>query len=52
MAMKREQGIECNPGFYTFVRHLGKIGPPSSLLFLTIDGGQDGRIQEEEEKTT
>lgn len=23
------------PGFYTFVRHLGKMGPPSSLLFLT-----------------
>lgn len=39
----RESNV--NPGFYTFVRHLGKMGPPSSLLFLTVDGEQGGEIQ-------
>lgn len=38
-----EQRIEGSPGFYTFVRHLGKMGPPSSLLFLTVDGRGDER---------
>lgn len=32
-----EERVEGSPGFYTFVRHLGKMGPPSSLLFLTVD---------------
>lgn len=27
-------GVEGSRGFYTFVRHFGKMGPPSSLLFL------------------
>lgn len=35
---EREQRVECIPGFYTFVRHLGKMGPPSSLLFRTVNG--------------
>lgn len=36
------------PGCYTFVRHLGKMGPPSSLLFLTVvgNGGWGGRAGE------
>lgn len=33
-------GVEGSPGFYTFVRHFGKMGPPSSLLFLTVDRGK------------
>lgn len=32
------------PGCYTFVRHLGKMGPPSSLLFLTVvENGRGGK---------
>lgn len=50
MGVEGERGIEGNPGFYTFVRHLGKMGPPSSLLFLTIDGEEDGGTQEEEKE--
>lgn len=47
------------PGCYTFVRHLGKMGPSSSLLFLTVDGrwgwggkdrGKGGRMGEEKTK--
>lgn len=50
VGLEGEQGIEGNPGFYTFVRHLGKMGPPSSLLFLTIDGEKDEGTQEEEKE--
>lgn len=38
VGVEGEHGVEGSPGFYTFVRHLGKMGPPSSLLFLTVDG--------------
>lgn len=41
-------GVEGSPGFYTFVRHFGKMGPPSSLLFLTVDRRENGRLQEKE----
>lgn len=42
MAMEE---VEGSPGFYTFVRHLGKMGPPSSLLFLTADRQNDHRCE-------
>lgn len=43
MGVKEERRIEGNPGYYTFVRHFGKMGPPSSLLFLTTDGEEGWR---------
>lgn len=45
-----DAGTEGRSGFYTFVRHLGKMGPPSSLLFLTVNGEDKGAQEEEKEK--
>lgn len=46
MGSKKGNRVESFPGFYTFVRHLGKMGPPSSLLFLTVNGGGGGTQDE------
>lgn len=40
----RRRRVVRIPGCYTFVRHLGKMGPPSSLLFLTVDGNGGGGL--------
>lgn len=43
------QRVVRSPGFYTFVRHLGKMGPSSSLLFLTVKERKGSTRQEETE---
>lgn len=50
MGVEGEEGTEGSSGFYTFVRHLGKMGPPSSLLFLTVDGKETGDTRRRKRK--